>query len=328
MSYWVGLVNGTYAQILSPNGSNSIPNTVISSPWPAPDGDPQRQHQPPFPEIAGRSGSMLDFKNPTLRRSLMSLLPFSGPKTAFFVILLYALPVHAQWSPSATAELGQGMGPINLAIGNLSLSNQSLAQQNRNSSSSGVGNRNPYSHGATRQNMRQLMFAPSSVVSDKMRQLIDGKLLAAIPPEKRPQAQQALSRFQPVAILNGIISKYGYSPYNLADVTTVYWVLCWQLVNGGPAPSDATIHGVDNQLRQMLGTSGPVTNLSNEQKQRLAELMAYEAILGLVTAKSPETSSNPVALATLRSNIASQFQQISGLDIHRINLTPSGFTMK
>jgi hypothetical protein len=56
--------------------------------------------------------------------------------------------------------------------------------------------------------------------------------------------------------------------------------------------------------------------------------MAYEAILGLVTAKSPETSSNPVVLATLRSNIASQFQQISGLDIHRINLTPSGFTMK
>jgi hypothetical protein len=137
-----------------------------------------------------------------------------------------------------------------------------------------------------------------------------------------------MSRFQPVAILNGIISKYGYSPYNLADVTTVYWVLCWQLVNGGPPPSDATIHGVDNQLRQMLGTSGPVTNFSNEQKQRLAELMAYEAILGLVTAKSPETSSNPVALASLRSNIASQFQQISGLDIHRINLTPSGFTMK
>ena len=48
MSSWVGLVGGTLAEILSPNGSNGIPNTLVATVWPAPGGDPQGQHQPPF----------------------------------------------------------------------------------------------------------------------------------------------------------------------------------------------------------------------------------------------------------------------------------------
>jgi predicted nucleic acid-binding protein len=64
-------------------------------------------------------------------------------------------------------------------------------------------------------------------------------------------------------------------------------------VNRGPAPSDGTIHGVDNQLRQMLGTSGPVTNFSNEQKQRLAELMAYEPFVGWSLPRALKQAATP-----------------------------------
>jgi hypothetical protein len=45
---WVGLTNGVFGEILSPSGSNAIVNTLLESPWPAPEGDPQSQHQPPY----------------------------------------------------------------------------------------------------------------------------------------------------------------------------------------------------------------------------------------------------------------------------------------
>ena len=48
MTSWVGFNGAGLADVLSPNGSNSIPNTVLPTSWPAPGGDPQSQHQPPF----------------------------------------------------------------------------------------------------------------------------------------------------------------------------------------------------------------------------------------------------------------------------------------
>ena len=48
MTSWVGFNGAALADISSPNGSNSIPNTVLATSWPAPGGDPQSQHQPPF----------------------------------------------------------------------------------------------------------------------------------------------------------------------------------------------------------------------------------------------------------------------------------------
>jgi hypothetical protein len=254
----------------------------------------------------------------------MVRIPFPfRPKTGLFFILLCALPLKAQWNPSATASLGAGMASISLATGNLSLGRMNLARRNGNTTSTAPSRPAAAEHAAN-----GLMFTPSPAVSARLRQTIEQNVLARVPTDKQAEMRQELARFQPVAGFNSVIAKHGYSPYNLADVMTTYWIICWQMVNGTPDPSPATIRAVDNQLRQSLMENATLAKLTSDNKQEMAELMAYEAVFGLTATRSSEARSNPAMLENIKGNIATQFQKLAGLDLHRLDLTPSGFVEK
>jgi hypothetical protein len=199
----------------------------------------------------------------------MAATPLSSHfKVGLFAILLCALPLHAQWNPAATGSLGAGMASINLATGNLNLGRISLAERDRGSTDSR----------STRHNVSGLMFTSSPVVSARLRQTIERNVLAHVQPEKQAEVRQVWSHFQPVAGFNSVIAKHGYSPNNMADVMTMYWIFCWQVVHGPSDQSPATIRAIDRQLQRSLLASRALARLGNNEKQQLAEIMAYEAV--------------------------------------------------
>ena len=110
-----------------------------------------------------------------------------------------------------------------------------------------------------------------------------------------PEVRQVWSHFQPVAGFNSVVAKNGYSPNNMADVMTMYWIFCWQVVHGPSDQPSATIRAVDRQLQRSLAASTALVRLRNDQKQQLAEIMAYEAVFGISATQGPAVRSNSAA---------------------------------
>jgi hypothetical protein len=234
-------------------------------------------------------------------------------------LVLCAVPVQAQWDPGATASLGAGMGPINLMTGNLNLGRISLAERSAAANGTGTANRPASSGNAS----GVLLFTSSPVVSADIRQKMIQSTVAHAAPEKRTQLQSAWAHIDPVAGVGKVLVQHGYSANNLADVMAMYWIICWQLVHGTPDPAPATIQAVDGQLRHSLLSNPSFAKLSNESKQRLAEVLAYQTYFGIVASRADAANREQV-----KASLTSQFQQIAGLDLNRLDLKPSGFVEK
>lgn len=233
----------------------------------------------------------------------------------------------AQWDPQATASLGQMMGPLNLSIGNMSLSRNSLAQSGRQPSP-------PAGQGGLGRNARlstphSLTFVPNAQVRAELRQKVMGNMLAHTAPEKRVDVGRVLARVNPPAEIGKVIAQNGYSPTNLADVMAMWWIASWQIVhNQSDDPPPQVIRAVVNQSgRGLLSTAGFV-GLPGAEKQRMAEVMLYQLYFSageFKVAQKHMTNTPPEAVQT---QVAKQFQQLAGIDLNALTLTPQGFARK
>src|SRR5262249_38426593 len=147
-------------------------------------------------------------------------------------------------------------------------------------------------------------------------------------PGNRDTLQQQLSKFEPVSIFNTALQKSGFSPYNMADVVTAYVADSWQIMNGAPDPPQAILSALNRQLRGGLLATHALAKLSNEQKQQIAEFLAYADVLNALTSQTPDVRSDPSRRAKAQESLASQFKQLVGLDLLRVDLTPSGLSVR
>src|SRR3546814_12142016 len=81
------------------------------------------------------------------------------------------------------------------------------------------------------------------------------------------------------------------STTNLADVTTAYYVIVWEVVNG----PDATIHAagvraVREDVAAAFAADPRLKNLTDAEKQEAASIMAYMATLAAASANQERKS--------------------------------------
>jgi hypothetical protein len=233
----------------------------------------------------------------------------------FLAVLGCALQMHAQWNPAATSAFGAGMGPIALMTGNLSLGHMTRE---------GTTNSGAATNSVTAPNAKELVFEPNPAVSTNVHQKIAQILLSHAPPEKRAAVEQELSKFDPVPPFNSTLMKSGFSPHDLADVTTAYVADCWQLMNDAPDPPQATLLALNQQLRRALLKDHVLAKMNNGEKQQTAEIMAYEVVLNLTLTRIPNVQNDPSRRAQAQESLAIQFKQVIGLDLRHLDLTPSG----
>jgi hypothetical protein len=169
-----------------------------------------------------------------------------------------------------------GMGPIALMTGNLSFGQLAFADATKSRTATGSN---------TAQNAAELVFKPNSAVSAD--QKFEQVRLSQALPGKRDTLQQQLSKFEPVSIFNTVLQKSGFSPYNMADVATAYVADSWQIMNGAPDPPQATLSALNRQLGGGLLATHALAKLSNEQKQQIAEFLAYADVLECVDVPNP-----------------------------------------
>jgi hypothetical protein len=227
--------------------------------------------------------------------------------------LLCSSPASAQWSGSATAGFGHGLGAISLSQGNLSLSQNALRQR---AARQNGGARAPAPRNAG------LSYTPDPRLTEKIRvSMID--LASKGNPDSRPQWEKLMADNAMLRDFDNLMASYGYSRLNFADDVAMLLTACWETASGRDA-SAAQVRGARDQMRGIARTNPALRGMSNEQRQELAESIAYQ-VLFLYAAKLGADRSGDIAqLAEVRSSAAQAARQY-GIDVSQTTLTDRGF---
>jgi hypothetical protein len=150
-------------------------------------------------------------------------------------------------------------------------------------------------------------------------------LLGNLQPDQRNRIAGELDSGVMQTKFSQLLSSYGYSSRNLADVMTAYLVIAWEVVHN----QDATryIDGigiVHNQMRAALAQSPNVRGLSDAQKQEVAETLGNLGMLAAVAKRALIERGDNASLGQLQQNVRSTTQKF-GVDLASVQLTDAGF---
>lgn len=151
-------------------------------------------------------------------------------------------------------------------------------------------------------------------------------MLAAIQPDRRDQIAAELDSGQLQAQFASLLSSYGYSSRNVADVMTAYLVIAWEVVHN----ADATAHidgiGVIHRtMQKSLAHSPSMRTLTDAQKQELAETLGNLTMLAAVAKNTLVQRGDTEGLATLQDGVRTTTRRF-GIDLAPLRLTDQGFT--
>jgi hypothetical protein len=112
----------------------------------------------------------------------------------------------------------------------------------------------------------------------------------------------------------------------VADMTTVYWVTAWEASNGivGRRTDPALVKGARAQI---AGTMAAAAQMSDAQKQEIADMMLLQGVLA--EARIGAAAKAGAAMQTRMSDtIHAEASQILKTDLRQVTLTPAGFKPK
>jgi len=150
-------------------------------------------------------------------------------------------------------------------------------------------------------------------------------LLGSLQPDKREQIASELDSGAMQTKFAELLSSYGYSNRNLADVMTAYLIIAWEVVHN----KDATqfINGIGTvhvNMRSALSHSQNVRELTDAQKQELAETLGNLTMLAAVAKNTLVQRGDTEHLALLQENVRATTQKF-GVDLASVRLTDQGF---
>jgi hypothetical protein len=224
----------------------------------------------------------------------------------------------AQWSPSATASFGMGLGSI--ALGQSILSGtRRLSDPKRPTTPATVPANVALLNRMTPAEIdAALGYRPDPQVSMKLRdELIE--IISGQKPALRPVLEKAFANDAVLQQFERFIVAHGYSSHNVADAVAALLWSSWQIVHGTTL-TDAQIRGVHQQIRAILLGSPGLRSMTSASRQRVAEAMAY---LVIVEADSMR-SSDPVLLDQAQQNASGHVKNLLGLDLARLEVTANG----
>jgi len=150
-------------------------------------------------------------------------------------------------------------------------------------------------------------------------------LLGSLQPDKREQIAAELDAGTLQAKFSELLASYGYSSRNLADVMTAYLIIAWEVVHN----QDATryLNGIGiihNEMKAALSRSPNVRDLSDAQKQEVAETLGNLTMLAAVAKNTLVQRGDTATLNLLQENVRTTTQKF-GVDLGSVRLTDEGF---
>lgn len=79
-----------------------------------------------------------------------------------------------------------------------------------------------------------------------------------------------------------VMSPYGLSSSDIADITTGYWLAMWCIIHNQPLPFEQPpVAALRDQVVTVLSKRPAITEADNDARQAIGEAMVHETVLGL-----------------------------------------------
>ena len=150
-------------------------------------------------------------------------------------------------------------------------------------------------------------------------------MLSSLQPDHREQIAAELDSGTLQTQFANLLSSYGYSSRNVADVMTAYLIIAWEVVHN----EDATVHldgiGVIHRtLQKTLAHSASMRTLNDAQKQELAETLGNLTMLAAVAKNTLVQRGDAAGLSTLQQGVQTTTERF-GVDLKSLRITDQGF---
>lgn len=231
------------------------------------------------------------------------------------LLLLMCIPAPAQ------AEGGAGMASI-FSAGIF----QETVIPVRTSTLRGV---QPAGETTARLPAEALRFAATRRVELEARQRLLSSLLATTDDAAdREQIRESVTSDEVWREFDRILSFAGYSSRNLADVTTAYYVINWEVVSGKHAIDYLSgVRFVRDAVAEYLRVEPRVAAMTDFEKQEASVAMAYMAIVAAAQARDLRRSGDRAGLARHRELVRRSVVRGQGVDLAGLQLTNLGFVV-
>jgi hypothetical protein len=244
------------------------------------------------------------------------------------LILLVALAsapsVHAQWSPDATMDLGVGYGQMTLSQSSLQ-GTRSIGMAGQRAFAKGKGTTRAPNASLPPSRAADLRYVPSPKVTGIVNQrFIDWQ--SAKRPQMRAQLAKGINSGELQGYFRNLVTQRGFSPTDLADVSTVYYISLWQVLHGREVTARQAA-GVRRQMREAMGRDPRLTSLPDAQQQEIAETFALHTALALQGYQQLLRSGNAALLRDFRSGLQRKLVP-QGPDLMSLHVTDEGFVRR
>ena len=156
--------------------------------------------------------------------------------------------------------------------------------------------------------------------------LLDSLLATADDPVDRERIRRSVANDDIWQKFDRILSFAGYSSRNLADVTTAYYVIAWEVVSDGHAIDHlGGIRQVRESVAAALLHAPDVIVMSDADKQEAAVVMAYLAIVSAHRVRELREAGDRAGEVRLREQVRRAVLHGQGVDLATLRLTDLGF---
>lgn len=174
-----------------------------------------------------------------------------------------------------------------------------------------------------------LVYDPSPEVEQRTRGKLLESLTASIAdPAVQAQIEQTVATDAVWRQFHEVLSGAGYSTTNLADVTTAYYLITWEVVNGPDATMNAaSLQAVRADVAAAYAANPRLKDLTDADKQEAASIMAYMATIAAASANQLRDAGDLTNLERLQDAVH-QAVLGQGLDLAQLRLTDQGFAAR
>lgn len=144
-------------------------------------------------------------------------------------------------------------------------------------------------------------------------------------PSRAREIEISLGEAAIAAEFRRLIASYGYDPDNLAHVTAAFLILQWETFTGRTVTARQAA-GVAAQLETNLRRAPGMADLGDTAKQRVADTLAHQAILGVANLRLLSDKGDRRGIDTLRAAILRDSREM-GWDFSRLRLSSEGFVV-
>jgi hypothetical protein len=173
-----------------------------------------------------------------------------------------------------------------------------------------------------------LTFHRDPAVSTRVKEYIVDELVKNDPSLHRSDLERSFGNNQIIGAFDRLLSNFGYSGANVVNALTAFYIVSWEIVNNADASNNVQgIRATHDKLLQAALNNPNLTSLSNEEKQKFAETLAYQVVLTGAAKNELIREGDTARLQQLRGQVRTAAMKL-GPDPYTLKLTDQGLVPK